>query len=62
MSPLTRNRLTSSTTPAAAEPLVELLPGVNLTQFFTENTGCAPDQACMRWTWRCMGTCEATET
>lgn len=41
---LTRNRLAPSTVlVAAAEPLVELLPGANLAQFFAENTGCAPD-------------------
>lgn len=41
---LTRNRIApSAVLVAETGPLVELLPGVDLAKFFTENTGCAPD-------------------
>ena len=41
---LTRNRITPSTVLVAdASPLVELVPGADLAQFYTAHTGCAPD-------------------
>lgn len=39
----THSRVVRATSPAEAQPLAELLPGLDLARFYTDNTGCTPD-------------------